>query len=112
MRSQADRTSVTVRDAARLEPVAMLRPEGADRQIEAGLSGDGSTVATFRYGADVSAQLWDVASGRTFAILRLPSPSIAEVFTEGGKALNKATVAQDGHFRQVVRSLAPAATGK
>jgi WD40 repeat protein len=105
----AARTTVTVWDAARLVPVATIRPEGAEKFVEAGLSPDGRTVVTFRFGDDPSAQLWDVASGRPFASLRPPSVVAAEVFAEGGTSLNKSKVEHDARFWEVVRSLAPAA---
>ena len=43
----------------------------------------------FRFSPDPSAELYDVASGLTFATLRLPSSAVGEVFGEGGKQLNK-----------------------
>jgi hypothetical protein len=103
----AARMAVTVWDAVGLTAVGTLR---AGRAVEAaGLSGDGRTVVTFRFGADPSAELWDVTSGRVFATLRPPSPSIAEVFTEGGADLNRSKLQHDARFWEVVRSLAPAA---
>ncbi len=82
------RKAVTVWDAVRLTPVATLDPMGAEHGAAAGLSGDGKSVVTFRFGADPSAELWDVASGQTFATLRPPSPAVAEVFSKGGAALH------------------------
>ncbi len=64
---------------------------------------------TFKFGADPSAELWDVTSGRTFATLRPPSPPVAEVFAKGGAGLNKSKVQHDARFWEVVRSLAPTA---
>lgn len=107
-----ERSKVTVWDASRLAAVSVLALGNSDRDIEAGLSGDGRTVAVFHFGANPSVQLWDVASGRRFATLRPPSPSVAEAFTEGGKHLDKARVAQDARFWEIVRSLAPAAASK
>src|SRR5262249_19219228 len=86
----ADRKAVTVWNAVSLTAVTTLHPAGAERVVEAGLSGDGKIVAMFRFGADPSAELWEVASGRTFATLRSPSPVVAEVLDEGGTRLNKA----------------------
>jgi hypothetical protein len=100
--------AVTVWDAATLEPVAIFRPQGSPRGFSVGLSGDGRTVVTFTFGADPSAELWDVAAARPFATLRPPSPAVAEVFDQGGQGLNKSNVQRDAGFWEVVRSLAPA----
>ena len=100
---------MTVWDATALTAVARLRLAEAGRVAAAGLSGDGRTVVTFRFGADPSAKLWDVASGRSFARPRSPSPAVAEIFAEGGTGLNKTRAARDAHFLEVVRSLPPTA---
>lgn len=97
---------VTVWDAVSLEAVATLRAEAV---VAAGLSGDGKTVVTFRFGPEPFAELWDVASGRLFATLRPPSPIAAEVFAGEGKGLNKSKVDRGARFWEVVRSLAPTA---
>jgi hypothetical protein len=68
----------------------------------------------FRYSPAPSAELWDVASGRTFASLLTPSSAVAEILAEGGKWLNRARLQQsvgqrDTRFWEVVQSLAPTA---
>jgi hypothetical protein len=103
--------SVTVWDAASLDAIATFRPVGGERTV-AGLSGDGRTVAVFRFGADAAVELWDVATGRAFATLRPPSPSVAEVFTRAGEGLNKSGVLREARFWEVVRSLAPSAADR
>jgi RNA polymerase sigma factor (sigma-70 family) len=109
---------VTVWDAAGLTAVATLGPAGGDHVVEsAGLSGDGLTAVMFRFKPAPSAELWDVASGRIFATLQLPSSAVAEVFAEGGKSLdhNKLQTSagqRDTRFWEVVRSLAPTAGGR
>ena len=75
------------------------------------------TVVMFRFRPAPSAELWEVASGRIFATLQLPSSAVAEVFAEGGKSLNHAGLQQfkgqrDTRFWEVVRSLAPTAGGR
>jgi WD40 repeat protein len=110
----SEHKAVTVWDAVTLASVATLQLTDPDRVDETGLSGDGKTVVMFRFGPGPSAELWDVASGRSFATLRLPSPSVAEVFAESGKQLNKDKLQKfvgqrDTRFWDVVQSLAPTA---
>jgi WD40 repeat protein len=107
-----DREAVTVWDATTLEQVVTLKRAKADRRIAAGLSGDGRTVVTFAFGADEGVELWDVASGRSFAFLRPPSPVVIDVFTDGGKGLNKARLLpskgeHQGPLWDLIRSLSP-----
>jgi RNA polymerase sigma factor (sigma-70 family) len=107
------RTVVTVWDASTLKPVAKLRVEKPPSALEAGLSNDGKTALTFTFGKDQAIELWDVAAGRTFAVLRPPSRAVAEVFTDGGTQLNKPRLLPSqsehiGPFWDVVRSLAAA----
>lgn len=102
----AGRKAVTVWDAGSLQAVATLRTEGG---VAAGLSYDGKTVVTFRFGADPSAELWDVTSGHPFATLRPPSPVAAEIFAAEGRGLNKSKVDRGTPFWEIVRSLAPTA---
>ena len=109
---ESERKAVTVWDAVALNAVATLHLHGVDRVVAAGLSGDGKTVVIFRFSPDPSAELYDVASGLTFATLRLPSSAVGEVFGEGGKQLNKAGLKKvggqrDTHSWEVVQSLAP-----
>jgi RNA polymerase sigma factor (sigma-70 family) len=106
------RTAVTIWDALGLETIATLRLEKAPPVLEAGLSGDGKTAVTFTYGKDQAAELWDVASSRSFAVLRPPSPAVTEIFTDGGTQLNKPRLLPSksehiGRFWAVVQSLAP-----
>jgi hypothetical protein len=98
--------SVTVWDASALTPVATLRISGGEG-VAAGLSGDGKTVALFHFGGEASVELWDVPSARPFAMLRPPSPPIAEVFTENDKGLSQTLRERGTRFWQVVRSLSP-----
>ena len=112
----SEHKTVTVWDAVTLAAVATLRSADSDRIVEAGLSGDGKTVVMFRYSPAPSAELCDVASGRTFAILRPPSSAVTEILAEGGKHLNRdklqTSVGQrDTRFWAVVRALTPAAGG-
>ena len=112
----SEHKTVTVWDAVTLAAVATLRSADAERIVEAGLSGDGKTVVMFRYSPAPSAELCDVASGRTFATLRPPSSAVAEIFAEGGKPLNrdklqKSVGQRDTRFWEVVQSLAPTAGG-
>ena len=102
-----DGKAVTVWDATNLAPVATLRPSSTERVGASGLSSDGRTVAMFRFGTQASVELYDVDSGRSFATLRLPSRSAAEVFNNDGKGLEKGNLQRDAHFWEVVRSLAP-----
>jgi hypothetical protein len=106
------RTAVTVWDAVTLNPITILRLEKASSTLESGLSNDGKTAVTFTYGKDQAAELWDVATGRSFAILRPPSPVVTEAFTDQGSQLNTPNVLKsknehNGHFWDVVQSLAP-----
>jgi WD40 repeat protein len=106
------RTAVTVWDAVTLATIATLRLQKAPSVLEAGISGDGKTVVTFTYGKEQAAELWDVASSRSFATLRPPSPVVREIFAEGGTQLNKPRVLPSksehiGRFWDVVQSLAP-----
>jgi RNA polymerase sigma factor (sigma-70 family) len=104
----SERTAVSVWDGVTLEPIASLRSPGADRAMEAAVSGNGETVVTFHCGAEPSATLWDVASGRSFALLRPPSPSVAEIFADEGKSLIKSKVAdRDARFWKIAAALAP-----
>ena len=105
------RTAATVWDALTLEPVAKLRIEKPPSALEAGLSNDGKTAVTFTFGKDQAAELWDVASGRSVAVLRPPSRAVMEAFTEAGTQLNKARLLPSasehiGPFWDIVRSLA------
>jgi hypothetical protein len=66
----------------------------------------------FRYDPAPSAELCDVASGRTFATLRPPSSAVTEILADGGKQLNreklqKIVSQRDTRFWEVVQSLAP-----
>jgi RNA polymerase sigma factor (sigma-70 family) len=106
------RTSVTVWDAVTLNPMATLRLERVASVLSAGLSNDGRTAVTFTYGKEQAAELWDVAAGRSFAILRPPSPVVTDIFTDQGTGLIKSKVLKSqfehsGHFWDVVQSLAP-----
>jgi RNA polymerase sigma factor (sigma-70 family) len=106
--------TVTVWDAAKLNAVGTIHATGIDRAVAAGLSGDGKTVVMFRSSPEPSAELWDVMSGRSFATLRLPSSTVAEVFTEGGTRLHRNSLQtsvgeRDTRFWDVVQSLAPTA---
>lgn len=105
----ATRTTVTVWDAARVEPIATLRDDGAGPADDAGLSGDGRLVIAFRVGGDPSVRLWDVASSSMFATLRPPSSAVAGIFADGGRTLNKPKIARDARIWEVARSLAPTA---
>ncbi len=121
----SDHKVVTVWDAVTLAAVATLHTADGDPVVEsAGLSEDGMTVVMFRFRLGPSAELWDVASGRPFAALRLPSSALAEVLAEGGKSLNRARLQQvkvalaggvftssrrGTRFWEVVQSLAPTA---
>lgn len=98
---------VTVWDATTLAPVAAVQSPSLGRVGASGLSGDGRTVVLFRFGTEASIELYDVGTGRTFATLRLPSRSAAEVFSEDGVGLNKGNLQPEAHFWEVVRSLAP-----
>ena len=84
------RTAVTVWDASTLKPVAKLRLEKAPSGLEAGLSNDGKTAVTFTFGKEQAIELWDVAAGRSLAVLRPPSRAVTEAFTDDGTQLNKA----------------------
>jgi hypothetical protein len=108
-----DRTTVTVWNANTLTPVSSLKPQRIAPRLSAGLSGDGRTVATFTFGADAAVELWDVASGRSFATLRPPARVVAAVFTEGGAGLDKPRLTpsvgvHEGPLWDLVQSLAPA----
>ena len=86
----------------------MEKPPSA---LEAGLSNDGKTAVTFTFGKDQAVELWDVASGRSFAVLRPPSRAVKEAFEDGGNQLNKARLLPSqsehiGPFWDIVRSLA------
>jgi RNA polymerase sigma factor (sigma-70 family) len=121
----SDQKAVTVWDAGTLAAVAILHTADGDPVVEtAGLSGDGMTVVMFRFRPGPSAELWDVASGRPFATLRLPSSALEEVLAEGGKSLNRARLQQrkmalaggvftssrrGTRFWEIVQSLAPKA---
>ena len=95
MTIDSDHKAVTVWDVGTLAAVATLHPAGGDPVVEsAGLSEDGMTVVMFRFRPGPSAELWDVASGRPFATLRLPSSALEEVLAEGGKSLNRASLQQ------------------
>ncbi len=98
--------AVTVWDTEKLTAVNTIVPPG-DAGAAVGLSRDGKTVVRFLFGTEPTVELWDVASGRSFATLRLPSPAVAEAFTAQGKDLNKEYVHRDGRFWDFVRSLAP-----
>lgn len=102
-----DRKSVTIWDATTLAPVSTLRPANTDRIGALGLSGDGHTVAMFRFGTHASVELNDVESGQVFASLRLPSRSAVEVFDKDGAGLNKANLQRESRFWHLVKSLAP-----
>jgi RNA polymerase sigma factor (sigma-70 family) len=73
----------------------------------------GLDVATGKIGlgADPAVEIWDASSGRCFATLRPPSPSVAEIFTEKGARLDKAKVERGAPFWNIVRSLSPATGG-
>jgi RNA polymerase sigma factor (sigma-70 family) len=108
-----DRTAVTVWNANTLTPVSTFKPPRIAPRLSAGLSGDGRTVATFTYGTDAAVELWDVASGRSFATLRAPSRVLASVFTNGGADLDKPRLTpsvgvHQGPLWDLVQSLAPA----
>jgi hypothetical protein len=110
----SEHKTVTVWDAVTLGAIATLRSANPERVVEAGLSGDGKTVVIFRYGPAPSAELCDIASGRTFALLQPPSSAVTEILAEGGKHLNKNKVQKivgqrDTRFWEVVQSLTPAA---
>lgn len=105
----SDREAVTVWDAVTLNAVATVRPAIGARGIAAGLSSDGKTVVTFRFGKEPSAELWDVTSGRVFATLSAPSQAVADAFADDGAKLNKAGLDREAPFWKVVRSLAPSA---
>jgi hypothetical protein len=114
----SEHKAVTVWDAVSLNAVVTLRAPGGDHVVEsAGLSGDGMTAVMFRFRPAPSAELWDVASGRIFATLQLPSSAVAEVFAEGGKSLDHNKLQtfkgqRDTRFWEVVRSLAPTVGGR
>jgi RNA polymerase sigma factor (sigma-70 family) len=104
------RTVVTVWDASTLKPVAKLRLEKAPPTLEAGLSNDGKTAVTFTFGKDEAIELWDVATGRSFAVLRPPSRAVKEAFTDDGAQLYKARLLPShsehiGPFWDIVNSL-------
>jgi hypothetical protein len=79
------------------------------------LSNDGKTAVTFTFGKDQAAELWDVATGKRFAVLKSPSRAVAEAFSDGGTELNKAKLLpsmceHSGPFWDIVNSLAPQET--
>jgi RNA polymerase sigma factor (sigma-70 family) len=104
------RTAVTVWDASTLKPVAKLRLEKAPTGLEAGLSNDGKTALTFTFGKEQAIELWDVAAGRSIAVMRPPSRAVTEAFTDDGTQLKKARLLPSrsepiGPFWDIVRSL-------
>jgi hypothetical protein len=106
------RTASTVWDAATLKPLVKLQLKQAPPALEAGLSNDGKTAVTFTFGKDQAAELWDVATGRSFAVLRPPSRALADAFEDGGTQLYKARLLPSqsehiGPFWEVVKALAP-----
>jgi RNA polymerase sigma factor (sigma-70 family) len=108
-----ERKAATVWNAVSLDSVGTVQLDRTAPIPAAGLSGDGSTVVTFRFDAAPMVELWDVATGRNFATLRPPSAVAADVFTPDLKGLHKAGLlgskaARDTRFWEVVRSLAPA----
>jgi RNA polymerase sigma factor (sigma-70 family) len=111
----AKRKAATVWDAASMSAIGTVQLDRTAPIPATGLSGDGKTLVTFRFGALPTIELWDVASGRSFATVRGPSAVIADVFTPDGKGLHRAGLqgsvsARDTPFWEAVRLLAPAGT--
>ncbi|SIO66812.1 RNA polymerase sigma factor, sigma-70 family [Singulisphaera sp. GP187] len=112
---ETERKTVTVWDAVSLKAIATLQLKGTKGQgVATGLSDDGKSVVTFDFGTDPSVELWDVASGQSFATLRPPSSAVASVFSEKGTNLNKnglilSNTDRGTPFWGIVRDLAPRA---
>jgi WD40 repeat protein len=99
----------TLWDAETLAPVATVNATATARSTAAGLSRDGKTLVRFTFGTDPALELWDIASGRPFAILRSPSAAVTAAYNEHGQKLNEKYLERNGRFWQLVDSLAPKA---
>jgi WD40 repeat protein len=99
----------TIWDATTLMSVGTARFGGEAKVTAVGLAGDGKTVVALRPGANPTVELWDVGSGRSFATIGSPSATVAEIFADNGKTLNKSSLERGSRFWDLVQKLAPSA---
>jgi WD40 repeat protein len=98
---------VTTWDTKTLEKVDTWAAQGPERLIGAGLSPDGSMIATIA--EDHSVTLRQADTKQEFARLRPPSRQLGSVFVDNqANALHKPVLALHPSFWNVVKDLAPA----
>ena len=102
---------VTTWDAASLERVGTLRPQGTARVVGASLAKNGKTLASI--GEDRSVSLWLVGENKLLATFHAPLPLAARCFVDDQHWWkNQPTLQCDEHFWEIVAPLVPAPTAK
>ena len=102
---------VTTWDAATLERIGTLRPEGTARIIGACISKNGTTLATI--GEDRSVSLWVVGEYKPLATFHSPSPIVARWFVNDQNWWKQQPTLQcDERFWEIIAPLVPAPTVK